>query len=167
MCKLLQRKFLLIVQPCTNNSSEARRVEIVYVNLSVRLTDTDKSVSLLSVSFRRSTLRFDPICDRADNYVFWTFLRWLCGSPLKNMQHCTASHAPKRRTKWQYFFMHIFLPLSSAFADLLRTSRLKKLLNSIMLCYNFCKQSKTKLNKSSRRYFYEKIYYSFGYCFGN
>ena len=42
-------------------------LEIGFVNLSVRHTDTDKSASILSVSFRRSSLRFDPICDRADN----------------------------------------------------------------------------------------------------
>lgn len=93
------------------NSSAARRVEIVYVNLSVRHTDTDKSASILSVSFRRSSHTLDPICDRADNYVFWTFLRGLCGLPPEKYATLHCQSRPKRRTKWQYFFMHIFLPL--------------------------------------------------------
>ena len=90
--------FLIIVvkvQLCTLIRAKRVVLEIVFDNLGVRHTDTDKSASLLSVSFWRSSHSLDPHCVRAKNYVFWTFLEGAFWLPPQKMQRCTASHASK------------------------------------------------------------------------
>ena len=89
-CRLQMR-----MQPCTIIRAKREEWRLT-TSISVYATLTPTKVqAFYQCRLGALRIRFDPICDRADNYVFWTFLRGLCDCPLKNMQHCTASHAPK------------------------------------------------------------------------
>ena len=111
------------LQPCTKLRAKREAFEIVLVNLSVRHTDTDKSASLLSVSFVALRYASTFTSFRQTTYVFWTFLKGLCGRPSKNMQHCTGSLAPKGGQSAS-LLMHIFFTLqASIYLEILARSR--------------------------------------------
>ena len=111
------------LQPCTKLRAKREAFEIAIANLSVRHTDTDKSASILSVSFVALRYASTFTSFRQTTYVFWTFLKGLCGRPSKNMQHCTGSHAPKGGQNAS-LLMYIFFTLqANNYLEILARSR--------------------------------------------
>ena len=96
-----------ILQPCTKLRAKREAFEIAIANLSVRHTDTDKSASLLSVSFVALRYASTFTSFRQTTSVFWTFLKGFFGRPSKicNIALAITLSKSKKADKMPVFLM--------------------------------------------------------------